>query len=240
MPGGASAPPRAAPIAAVIALGLALDQHVALWGQALTSAAVWALLLAWLRQADGGGRLALAACVAYATAGEIALCLVWGLYQYRLGNLPLFVPPGHALLFVLGAILAARLRDWIVWFVPLAATPFVALLALTGSDQLGVLLHALFLLCLLLGRAKKLYAVMYVLALAMEVYGTALGNWHWQPVTPWLGLATVNPPLAAGAFYCVLDLLVVATVAAGGRAGVSRSSRSRATTDNRAAAARAG
>jgi hypothetical protein len=28
---------------------------------------------------------------------------------------------------------------------------------------------------------------------------------------PWLGLAADNPPLAAGAFYCVLDLLVVTT-----------------------------
>jgi hypothetical protein len=26
---------------------------------------------------------------------------------------------------------------------------------------------------------------------------------------PWLGLNTINPPIAAGAFYCVLDLLVV-------------------------------
>jgi len=40
-----------------------------------------------------------------------------------------------------------------------------------------------------------------------------LGNWGWGANVPWLGLTTINPPLAAGAFYCVLDLLVVATVA---------------------------
>ena len=54
---------------------------------------------------------------------------------------------------------------------------------------------------------------MFVLALAMEIYGTWLGNWTWARDVPWLGLTAVNPPLAAGAFYCVLDLLVVATVA---------------------------
>jgi hypothetical protein len=54
---------------------------------------------------------------------------------------------------------------------------------------------------------------MFVLSLAMEIYGTALGNWAWGAEVPWLGLTTINPPLAAGAFYCVLDLLVVATVA---------------------------
>jgi hypothetical protein len=27
------------------------------------------------------------------------------------------VPPGHALLLMLGIIVAARLRDWVTWFV---------------------------------------------------------------------------------------------------------------------------
>jgi hypothetical protein len=58
---------------------------------------------------------------------------------------------------------------------------------------------------------------MFVLSLAMEIYGTVLGNWAWGAEVPWLGLTTINPPLAAGAFYCVLDLLVVATVARAGR-----------------------
>jgi len=138
---------------------------------------------------------------------------VWGLYEYRLFNVPLFVPPGHALLFMLGRILADRSRDWIEWFVPLAAAPFVFLLAVTGLGTLDALLFALFLLCMLSGRAGRLYAVMFVLSLAMEVYGTWLGNWTWAAEAPWLGFTTINPPLAAGAFYCMLDMLVVATVA---------------------------
>jgi len=126
---------------------------------------------------------------------------------------PLFVPPGHALLFMLGRTLAEKAHDWIVWFVPLAAAPFVILLAVTGLGTLDALLFALFLLCLLSGRASKLYSVMFVLALAMELYGTWLGNWVWAAEAPWLGFTTINPPLAAGAFYCMLDMLVVATVA---------------------------
>ena len=50
---------------------------------------------------------------------------------------------------------------------------------------------------------------MFVLSLAMELYGTWIGNWTWSASVPWLGLTADNPPLAAGAFYCVLDLLVV-------------------------------
>jgi hypothetical protein len=52
---------------------------------------------------------------------------------------------------------------------------------------------------------------MFVLSLAMELYGTWLGNWAWHNDVPVLGLKADNPPIAAGAFYCVLDLLVMMT-----------------------------
>ena len=48
----------------------------------------------------------------------------------------------------------------------------------------------------------------------MELYGTWIGNWTWSGEVPWLGLRADNPPLAAGAFYCVLDLLVVSAMRA--------------------------
>jgi len=203
---------RALVIVAVITGGLVLDQLWPFWGQTLTNTAVWGLFLWWLRVADTRQRTCLTACVVYATAGEIFLSLVWGLYDYRLANIPLFVPPGHALLLLLGFIVAGRVKDWIVSAVPLAALPLVVVLLLTGAGTLDGLLFALFLACILLSSARRLYAVMFVLALAMEIYGTWLGNWTWIADVPWLGLTSVNPPLAAGAFYCVLDMLVVTTV----------------------------
>ena len=57
-----------------------------------------------------------------------------------------------------------------------------------------------------------LYATMFVLALAMELYGTALGNWTWVPTTPGLGITAANPPFSAGALYCLLDLLVLGAI----------------------------
>lgn len=209
---GFSSSTQAIVVVAVICGGLALDQLVAFWGQTLTNAGVWALFLWWLRNAGPPDRLCLTACVVYATIGEIFLSLVWGLYDYRLANIPLFVPPGHALLFALGVQLAARAGPWIAWAVPLAALPFVLFLLVTGSGTLDAPLYALFVACALFGKARRLYAVMFVLALAMEIYGTWLGNWAWTADVPWVGLTSVNPPLAAGAFYCVLDMLVVTTV----------------------------
>ena len=86
-------------IVVTIAAGLLVDQHVARHGQLLVDVAAWGVfaMLWWLRPRNE--RPALLACLAFAMAGEAFLSLAWGLYAYRLGNIPLFVPPGHVLLF---------------------------------------------------------------------------------------------------------------------------------------------
>ncbi len=195
----------------LIAIGLIIDQHVDVWGQIIVSVGTLVLLLYWIARSMPAERTNLIICVVFATLGEIFLSLSWGLYEYRLGNIPLFVPPGHALLFALGVSISEKLRDWVIWAVPLAAAPLVVALAWLGTDTLGPPLYALLVICMIFSRARKLYAVMFMLALAMEIYGTALGNWTWSRDVPWLSLTTLNPPIAAGAFYCVLDMLVVTT-----------------------------
>lgn len=189
-----------------IAAGLVVDRFGGAWGQPLVNLWAWGMCLA-LMHGEVALRPRLVACLAIATVGEVVLSLVWGLYDYRLGNLPLFVPPGHVLLYWLGLRLADRLPGrW------LAATPWLALagvtaLALGGLDRFGPLLLLIFLACLRWGPAPRLYATMFLLSLAMELWGTWLGNWRWRSELPALGWPVCNPPLAAGAFYCVLDLL---------------------------------
>jgi len=201
-------------IVATVAGGLLVDQHWARYGQVAVSALAWIVLAALWRRSAPGERPQLAACLVFATAGEVFLSLVWGLYDYRLGNIPLFVPPGHVLLFFLGTQLAARIPRGGEWIIAALAAPLVLAFAWNGRDTLGPLLYALFLLCLFISPARRLYATMFVLSLAMELYGTWMGNWVWAAKVPWLGLTADNPPLAAGAFYCVLDLLVVSATRA--------------------------
>ena len=189
--------------------GLALDQHWARYGQLVVSAFTWLLFIALWRRCDRPQRPALFACLLFATAGEVFLSLVWGLYEYRLGNIPLFVPPGHVLLFFLGTQVAQRMPDGREWWIAGLALPVVLAFAWAGRDTMGPLLYALFFACMLLSPSRKLYAIMFVLSLAMELYGTWMGNWIWSAQVPWLGLRADNPPIVAGAFYCVLDLLVV-------------------------------
>lgn len=210
--------PLLGPIAAPLVLltflgGLWLDHSVWPWGQPLVSLWTWGMLLVIYRQTPAVQRRPLLPCLILATLGEVVLSLVCGLYDYRENNIPLFVPPGHVLLFLLGATIAPRLPRRLVVWMPWLALPWVVFSGGSGADTQAVALYAVFLLCYALSPSRALYATMFMLALLLEIYGTFLGNWTWHPQPQWLGLTTGNPPLCAGVFYCVLDLLVVSLAA---------------------------
>src|SRR4051812_19424808 len=112
-------------IVATIAGGLLVDQLWVSHGQDAASLLVWLVFAVLWMRGSPRQRLAFLACLAFATAGEVFLSLVWGLYEYRLGNIPLFVPPGHVLLFFLGTQIAARLRPNAEWWIAAIAFPLV-------------------------------------------------------------------------------------------------------------------
>lgn len=212
-PNPATTPPSPAwAIVALITIGLFVDQHVPVWGQPAVSIVTWAMLLYWLARVTPEMRTSMILIVAYATAGEIFLSLGWGLYEYRLHNIPLFVPPAHSLVFALGMAICKRMPDSITWMVPLAAAPPVFILAWIGADTMGLILYTLLVLCMVFSKGRKLYAVMFMLSLGLEIYGTTVGNWVWLHEVPVTGWTTMNPPLAAGTFYSMLDMLVVTTM----------------------------
>jgi hypothetical protein len=201
--------------ASVFLLGLWLDREWPVGGQLATSALAWAVFVRVARRAQGDMRSRLWLCLVWAAAGEIFCSLVWGLYTYRLENIPFFVPPGHVLLFWLGLRLAPQLSA--VWAdrLTLAFLLIAAALALGGIDQFSLLLMLAYaVLYWSMPRQRPLLALMFLAATALELYGTVLGAWRWAPVAPVLGLVTTNPPFAAGAFYCLLDAAVMITLAA--------------------------
>jgi hypothetical protein len=203
----------AAVIVALIAGGLWIDARFGWPGQYAAVAATIAVF-GWLyRRSTRVERRLLVLCTVIAGMGEVVLSLVWGLYDYQFHNVPLFVPPGHALLMTLGLIVTRhiplRISGWWVGIVVAGAIGWGGHAWITDMDRFGTVLCGLFLLCAAFGRARALYATMFVLALTMELYGTALGNWRWAASAPGLGLSQFNPPFSAGAFYGVLDLIVL-------------------------------
>jgi hypothetical protein len=206
----ASAPPHVAlMIVTVIAGGLWIDARFGWPGQCVTIG--WTLLVfAWLyRRSNTIERRVLILCTVISGIGEVFLSLVWGLYDYQFHNVPLFVPPGHALLMTLGLITIRIVPRWFTGVVIVSAIAWGAHVWMANSDRFGVALCAMFLVAATFGKARVLYATMFVLALIMELYGTALGNWRWADIAPWVNLTQANPPYSAGAFYGVLDLLVL-------------------------------
>ena len=209
----ASGPPLADTlvIVATVALGLLIDMHTDIAGQTAMSAAVWLVLFYVLRAISGETRLGLIACLVIATVGECFLSLVWGLYNYRLGNVPMFIPPGHVLMLLLGLSLARVMPQMVAYAIFGCAALYSLAAAVMGVDTLGA---ALFLILAVsafgMPSQRRLYASTFVLALLLELYGTWLGNWSWAREVPATALVTTNPPGVVGAFYCALDASVAA------------------------------
>jgi hypothetical protein len=195
---------------AVLALGLWADVHVDLPGQLAIGALVWTLTLALLRPLPASERRFYLACIGIATAGELFLSLVWGLYTYRLGNVPMFVPPGHALMLMLGLSLTRRMPEVAARSILGGAGVYTVLAFFTGLDTLALPLYLLLMVSVLsLPAHARLFASSFILTLTLELYGTTLGNWLWHREVPWVGLVTTNPPAIAGAFYCTLHALAI-------------------------------
>jgi hypothetical protein len=194
---------------ATLAAGLYIDVLTDIAGQTALGIAVWLVLFYVLRGTTGVERRALMACLVIATVGEMVLSLGWGLYTYRLGNVPLFVPPGHVLMLLLGLSLARLMPQTVTYAIFSFAALYSLAAAVLGVDTLGA---ALFLVLAVSAIAmpgqRALYASTFVLSLLLELYGTWLGNWNWARDVPSTPLVTTNPPGAAGAFYCALDAAV--------------------------------
>ncbi|HET7677676.1 MAG TPA: hypothetical protein VFK38_07465 [Candidatus Limnocylindrales bacterium] len=193
-------------------VGLRLDADGDLARQVVLGALTWVILGLALAASRPDQRLQVLVMVGVATGFECLGSLVWGLYQYRLENLPLYVPPGHGLFYLVALRIAdlpavTSRRRLLVPGVLLGG----AVLALAGlirggpPDLLGALTWLILARFLLRGRAPVFYAVSFVLTMLLEAYGTALGTWAWQPVVPLLGIAAGNPPACIGAGYCVMD-----------------------------------
>ncbi len=202
-----------------VALGLA-DRGVGLHGQLVLGAITWAVLLAALRPLSTERRLQTLLVVVVATGMEVVGSILWGVYTYRLHNLPLFVPPGHGLVYLGGislsqaAFVRARPRLFVGAVAACAAAWAVAGLTLLPRFDLGGAIGvSVFLFFLLRGRAPTIYGGVFVMVLFLEIWGTAIGLWQWHAITPGLGLPMGNPPSGAMSGYVLFDVVALAVTA---------------------------
>ena len=199
-----------------VALGLA-DRHVDLAGQLGLGFATWAVLFWALRRLPLERRVQTLLVVGVATCMEVVGSILWGVYTYRLHNLPLFVPPGHGLVYLAGMSLGqtrlvrARPRVFVLVATACAATwGLLGLTALPRFDLGGAIGVSVFLFFLWKGRVPTVYAGVFFVVLFLEVWGTAVGLWQWHAITPGLGLPMGNPPSGAMSGYVLFDIVAIA------------------------------
>ena len=168
-----------------------------------------------LLRAPPNHRLQIVTMIVVATCFECAGSLLLRLYEYKLGNLPLYVPPGHGLFYLaalrVASLPALRQRSSAIVTGVLALSGVWALRGLLLSltpDVLGLLCWVLLAAFLLRGRDPLFFAVSFVATMALEYYGTFLGTWRWAARVPVLGIPGANPPSAIGAGYCIIDATV--------------------------------
>jgi hypothetical protein len=151
---------------------------------------------------------------------EVVGSILWGVYTYRLGNLPLFVPPGHGLVYLTGLrliqtdLVARHGRAFLGAVAAVALGWGVAgLTVLPRTDVSGALGMSVFLVFLLRGRARMLYGAVFLVVAVLELSGTAVGVWAWKGTVPGLELPSGNPPSGAASGYVLFDIVAIALTA---------------------------
>jgi hypothetical protein len=202
--------------AAYLAALLALDHYATYHGQLALGVLTWLVLLVSLARVSGERRAQTLAVVCFATIGEVTGSLIWGVYHYRLHNLPLFIPPAHGIVYLTGLSVAAAFRGHTrALVVSAAALAFgwglAGLLLLPQRDVAGAVGVPLLLLFLWRGRNRAIYAGVFLVVAALELYGTAIGTWHWARTLPGLGISDGNPPSGVASGYVWFDVMALLT-----------------------------
>jgi hypothetical protein len=206
----------AAAVLAVIVSFLALDHHASLHQQLLLGAATWAILLAACLPLSAEQRSRVALVVLVATAAEVVGSIVLGAYVYRLDNLPAFVPPGHGLVYLAGLRISQSvpvLRNPRPFAAAAAAVVVVwaavGLALLDRTDVLGAVAGAGLVYMMFRGRAPTLYAGVFIVVAALELYGTAIGAWRWSEAVPGTPIGAGNPPSGIASVYVLFDIAAI-------------------------------
>ncbi|TML19545.1 MAG: hypothetical protein E6G32_11910 [Actinobacteria bacterium] len=205
---------RATIIAAYLAALLAVDTQVTLHEQFALGALTWIALVLAARTLPVERRAQVAVVICAATLAELTGSILWGVYTYRLHNLPTFVPPAHGLVFIAGLSLSDSLRRHarlLVVAAALGATTWgvLGLTVLPRTDAAGALGVPLLLAFLWRSRARAAYAGVFLVVACLELYGTAIGTWRWAAELPGLGIPDGNPPSGVASGYVWFDVMAL-------------------------------
>ena len=182
--------------------------------QSVLGVSTWALLGYLLSRESVLVRVQTLLVVVFASIIEYTFSPLLEAYVYRIGTVPLFVPPGHGLVYLAALALGrsrvvrAHPRFFITSTVVLGgAWALHGLFLAERQDVLGAFWYLCLLGFLIWGRARLLYVGAFVVVTYLELLGTGLNTWVWRATDPVLGLISQgNPPSGAAGGYGWFDL----------------------------------
>ena len=197
---------------AYLAVLLAVDTQVGLRAQLALGVVTWLVLVAAIWPLAGIMRAQVIGVVVFATIAEVTGSLIWGVYRYRLHNLPLFIPPAHGVVYLSGVALAAVVGPRLL--VAVAAVGSVGwglagITVLPRLDVAGAMCVPLLAAFLWRSRFRAAYAGVFVVVAALELYGTSIGVWRWATELPGLGIPQGNPPSGVASGYVWFDVMAL-------------------------------
>jgi hypothetical protein len=178
--------------------------------------ATWLVLAALLRRETPLVRAQTLVVVALATCVEYTFSPLLEAYVYRIGTVPLFVPPGHGLVYFAALTLgrtplfAVARRPLVLLTVAVGGVWAASGLLAARQDVLGAFWLGCLLAFLAWGPNRLLYVGAFVVVSYLELVGTALGTWAWAPTDPVLhAIGQGNPPSGAAGGYGWFDLFAL-------------------------------
>jgi hypothetical protein len=183
------------------------------WVQRCLGLLTWCVLGMALFTADRVVRVQTLAVVVLATGVEFVFSPTLHVYSYRFHNVPMYVPPGHGLVylsaFAIGhsSIVQRHLRGCAVAVLAIGGLWAAhGLLFAERRDALGAFWYVCLVMFLLLGPSKAVYVGAFVVVSWLELVGTHLGDWEWATHDPTGGVSIGNPPSGASGGYGWFDL----------------------------------
>lgn len=206
------------PLFLLIAGGLFLDSVFFLdyfsYGQESATIILWLIFFILLYYLPNRYKEKMIYAVLIGIAGEYLFSLGLKMYQYRLSNIPHYIPPGHAIIYITTVYFnkneAVKRNKIIIEKIFLALIiAFSTYFLIFKNDVFGFLLTVLVIYTLRNKPTERMfYYSMYLVVAYLELVGTFYKCWEWPPYAFQFikFLPSANPPSGISLFYFGLDL----------------------------------
>jgi len=148
-----------------------------------------------------------------AVGGEVLFSLLLGMYTYRLDNLPLYVPFGHAIIYasiyyLVKEPLVLKYQQTIIKILYLLMLLYSTAWLIWGNDTFGFI-------CMLIivwlfqrrPKTKLFFLFMFFTIVYLELLGTYYQCWSWPSIwfNQFTWVSSANPPSGISVFYFAFD-----------------------------------